>query len=138
MNDELKQLKGSEKRDAFKWAHKNKIDRPFYASDCDLCIVSKEPRGVVAYFDYKGSGEGVTWAEGILYDEWAKTKPVFIIEGKDPENGPFTVSKYKVNDKLELVRELKDWSDFEKWESLLRTEYSALNHQPKENNDTRR
>lgn len=141
MNDEIKQLKGSPKRDLFKWAHKNKIDRPFYASDCDLCLVSYNPRGVIAYFDYKGGGENVTSTEEVLYDEWARTKPVFIIEGKDPENGPFTVSKYKTNDKAELVCELKDWSDFEKWESLLRSEYSSaptLSLQPKENNDKRR
>lgn len=123
MNEQIKQLQGSRKRDLFKWAHKNKIDRPFYASDCDLCIVSKEPRGVVAYFDYKGSGEDVTFTETILYDEWSKTKPVYIIEGSDPENGSFVVKKYKPKEASEFVCKLNDWSDFEKWEESLRKEY---------------
>jgi hypothetical protein len=126
VNERTKNLKGSPKRDIFKWAHKNKMNAPsFYASDCDLCIVSFNPRGVVAYFDYKGSGESITPSETVLYDEWAKAKPVFIVEGTDPENGPFTVSKYISGiEPTEDVCTLKDWSDFLKWEASLRLEYS--------------
>jgi hypothetical protein len=125
MNEQLKSLKGSPKRDVFKWAHKNMMDAPsFYASDCDLCIVSFDPRGVVAYLDYKGSGEDVTRTETVLYDEWARTKPVYIIEGVDPEHGPFTVSQYFDADHLEEVAYLKDWRDFQRWEAKLRNQYS--------------
>lgn len=126
LDEKIKGLKGSAKRDVFKWAHKNKMAAPsFYASDCDLCIVSFKPRGVIAYFDYKGSGEAVTSTETVLYDEWSQTKPVYIIEGKDPENGPFVVHKYTPNETvLDVVCFLKDWSDFAKWEAELRAEYS--------------
>lgn len=124
MNDKLKDLKGSPKRDIFKWAHKNKINAPFYASDCDLCIVSDNPRGVVAYLDYKGSGETVTYTEHILYDEWSQTRHVYIIEGSDPENGPFTVKEYQAGKELKFVCLLKDWNDFTKWEAALRREYA--------------
>lgn len=125
MNQQILNLKGSPKRDVFKWAHKNKMSAPsFYASDCDLCIVSFKPRGVIAYFDYKGSGESVTSTETVLYDEWAKTKPVYIIEGRDPENGPFVVHKYIPGaDETEVICILKDWGDFAKWEAQLRREY---------------
>jgi hypothetical protein len=124
MDGKLKNLKGSPKRDVFKWAHKNKMNAPsFYASDCDLCIVSFEPRGVVAYLDYKGSGEEVTRTETVLYDEWARTKPVYIIEGYDPENGPFTVSQYHDANHMDEVAYLKNWDDFHRWEAKLRYQY---------------
>lgn len=127
MNDQLKSLKGSPKRDVFKWAHKNKTASSFYASDCDLCIVSFEPRGVVAYLDYKGSGEDVTRTETVLYDEWAKTKPVYIIQGFDPENGPFTVSQYLDANHVEQIAYLEDWNDFQRWEAKLRAKHSTPN-----------
>ena len=124
MDKILKNLKGSSKRDMFKWAHKNKTNRTFYASDCDLCIVSFRPRGVVAYFDYKGSGECVTSTETVLYDEWSKTKPVFIVEGSDPENGPFIIHRYiPGSNEYKKICDLKDWNEFDNWEESVRKEY---------------
>ena len=126
MEDNIKNLKGSDKRDMFKWAHKNKMNgAPFYASDADLCLITTSPRGVVAYLDYKGSGEGVTFTEKILYDEWSETKPVYIVEGIDPENGPFVVFKYVIGGELVHQCNLKDWSDFTNWEAEIRREYSV-------------
>jgi len=126
MDDKTKSLKGSAKRDLFKWAHKNKMNgSPFYASDADLCLVMSKPRGVVAYLDYKGSGEGVTFTEGILYDEWVATKPVYIIESKDPENGPFIVMEYQFGGELIPSCKLNNWDDFIKWEAELRRNYAT-------------
>lgn len=130
MDSRKRNLRGSEKRDIFKQKHKT-LNREFYATDADFCLVSKVPPGTVAYFDYKGSGEGVTFSEAIQYNEWMKTAPVFIVEGKDPENGPFTVRRYlganwrpnppDVNYGDPII--LKDWPAFGKWELSIRNEY---------------
>lgn len=124
MNDNIKNLKGSESRDVFKWAHKNKMNAPFYASDADLCLVCDKPRGVVAYLDYKTNGDSVTYSERILYDEWTVTKPVFIIQGNDPENGPFKIYQYVAGGTMEYICDATTWQDFEKWEASIRREYS--------------
>ena len=137
MDNNIKRLKGSEKRDLFKWAHKNKMDdAPFYASDADLCLVMPNPRGVVAYLDYKGKGDSITFAEQILYDEWAKTKPVYIIKGNDPENGPFTIFQYMRGNKLILICELKNWNDFLLWEAELRQNFAKNNMDSNKHNKT--
>lgn len=126
MNDNTRALKGSEKRDLFKWAHKNNMGwAAFYASDADLCLIADKPRrGVVAYLDYKGSGEGVTFTEKILYDEWTLTTPVYIVEAQDPNTGPFRIHLYETGGGLVYVCKLDNWKDFTKWEADLRREYS--------------
>lgn len=133
MNERTKIQKGSPTRDSFKQAHKT-IDKKFYASDCDLCFISFEPEGVVAYIDYKKIGDSVTKTEVILYNEWIKTKPVFIIEGANPEQGPFKVSKYKTGNVLEFIRVLNNWKEFEKWEASLRKDFAQ---QKKDERDER-
>lgn len=128
MDENKKNLKGSEKRDLFKWAHKNKMEHcPFYAADADLCLVSFDPRGVVAYLDYKGSGEGITDSEKVLYDEWSITKPVYIIEGKDPENGPFEILKYIAGGDIEKLQTVSGWMELYAWEASVRREYHKNN-----------
>ncbi len=128
MNEDIKNLKGSEKRDVFKWAHKAKMENAsFYASDADLVLAGTFPRGVIAYLDYKGSGEGITFTEQIVYDEWVISKPVYIIKGSDPENGPFVVSKYICGGSTEYECTLDDWEQFLKWEAMLRRDYSSRN-----------
>jgi len=130
MDERIKNLKGSEKRDAFKRKHKD-LDRRFYATDADFCLVSKFPPGTVAYLDYKGSGENVTFTEAIQYNEWMTHAPVYVVEGRDPETGPFTIKRYLGADwqpnpptvnwgNSEYVT---DWESFERWERLLREEY---------------
>ena len=124
MDENKRNLIGSPKRDKFKRRHKD-IDKSFYGADADFCLVSFSPRGVVGYIDYKGSGEGVTRTEEVLYDEWMETKPVFIIEGVDPETGPFKVWRYLGSDKeLEYVTFVADWSGLEAWERGLRNAYA--------------
>ena len=123
MDDRIKNLKGSEKRDLFKWAHKNKMNSPFYASDADLCLIMFDPRGVVAYLDYKGSREGITETEKVLYDEWVCTKPVYIIKGEEPETGPFEVHECIFGGETEYRYSCPDWAALEKWEASIRREY---------------
>lgn len=131
MNESIKSLKGSEKRDLFKWAHKNKMDdAPFYAADADLCLIASSPRGVVAYLDYKGSGEDITYTEKILYDEWVSTKPVYIIKGADPENGPFNIYKYITGGEQEYICNLPSWKEFVAWEASIRRSYCNPQSQP--------
>jgi len=95
MESAKRSLKGSKKRDLFKWAHKQPPwPRTFYCTDADLCLVSKHPPGTVAYIDYKDRGDDVTFAEGIQYNEWVKHAPVFIVSTSNPENGPFLIKRY--------------------------------------------
>lgn len=135
MGKSKRDLRGSWKRDAFKYRHKRSLPGSFYATDADLCLVSKSPPGTVAYLDYKDPEDTVTFAEVIQYNEWMAHAPVYIVEGKDPSNGPFTILRYlggewrprppKVD--LEFVTKVENWHDFEAWESNLRQEYSRRN-----------
>jgi len=130
MDDAKRDLKGSEKRDEFKRRHKD-LNRGFYATDADFCLVSKTPPGTVAYLDYKGSGEPVTFAEAIQYNEWMQSAPVYIVEGKNPETGPFEIVRYlgadwkpeppDVNWGERVLAET--WAELGRWELALRAEY---------------
>lgn len=130
MDEAKRGLKGSEKRDQFKLAHKQ-LDRRFYATDADFCLVSKKPPGTVAYLDYKGSGEGVTFTEAIQYNEWMAHAPVYIVEGRNPTAGPFKIRRYlganwrpdppDVNYGDLVVA--NDWQEFGEWERRLRDTY---------------
>lgn len=130
MDGAKRNLQGSENLDIFKRRHKS-INPIFYACDGDLCLVSKFPPGTVAYLDYKTTTDYVTFSEGIQYNEWMHHAPVFIIEGDDPENGPFTIYRYlganwrpeppTVN--LEKVEYCETWTEFEAWETWIRNEY---------------
>jgi len=130
MDDAKRLLKGSEKRDIFKQRHKE-LDKRFYATDADFCLISKRPPGTVAYLDYKGSGEPVTFAEAIQYNEWMKSAPVFIVMGENPETGPFVIVRYlganwKPNPPDVNYGEKVDiptWEAFGEWERALRDEY---------------
>jgi len=131
MDKKKQDLKGSPKRDIFKHLHK-RLDPRFYATDADFCLVSKYPPGTVAYLDYKGSGDGVTFAEAIQYNKWVlEGTPVYIIEGRRPETGPFTVKRYlwanwrpdppDVIYGKAIVAE--NWAALGNWERELRKEY---------------
>lgn len=130
MDERKRNLKGSEKRDIFKRRHKD-MGGHHYATDADLCLVSKNPPGTVAYLDYKSPSDSITFAEVIQYNEWMDHAPVFIIEGEDPENGPFTVKRYLGGDwrpyppqvELEHDADLENWAALERWEQQLRNEY---------------
>jgi len=89
-------LKGSERRDDFKWGHKQQpFPSSFYACDIDFCLITHNPPGIVALLDVKFPSESVTFAEVIAYNNWiAVNIPVYIIEARDSINGPFTVRPY--------------------------------------------
>ena len=122
---------GSRKLDLFKRRHKD-INSQFYASDGDLFLVEKYPPGIMACLDYKVPGDRLTFSEGILYNQFIKDMPVFVVEGTDPEKGPFTIKRILginwgpepvevfFDNKEEAVR---DWQELEKWEQRLRNEY---------------
>lgn len=114
--------------------HKRKFyGRELYGSDLDLCIVSKFPHGVVAIYDYKRNGEGISFAEVILYNALVTVAPVFIIEIENPETGPFVIRRYKTGNPnpdppavvfFDTKTKLSDWPAFIKWERELRATYS--------------
>ena len=122
-------MKGSEKRDEFKCRHKD-LNKQFYATDADFCLVSKKPPGTVAYLDYKGSGEPVTFSEAIQYNEWMKHAPVYIVEGP-AATGPFVIRRYLGADWQPFPPEVnwgelepaEDWQAFGRWEQRLRDTY---------------
>jgi len=130
VDSQTRNLKGSPKRDLFKRKHKD-LNNKFYATDADFCLVSKTPPGTVAYLDYKGSGEGVTFSEVIQYNAWMMQAPVYLVLGENPETGPFDIYRYLGGDwkpnpptyKTELTKKCDGWEQFEEWESVLRNEY---------------
>jgi len=130
MDEGKRELKGSEKLDEFKRRHKD-LSGQFYATDGDLCLISKYPPGTVAYIDYKADGDNVTFAEAIQYNEWMKLAPVYIIQGDNPEMGPFTITRYLGADwrpEPPVVNygdsiTVSSWPEFGEWESSLRAEY---------------
>lgn len=122
---------GSEAHDKFKLAHKTQLGVGYYASDVDLALVSKNPPGPVAYLDYKRSlGEGVTFAEVLLYNALMRKAPVYIVTG-DPEKGPFVIRQYLGGDwrpdppqvEYGLEIHIPDWKEFRRWENKLRNKY---------------
>lgn len=130
MDDWKKKAIGSKRRDLFKLCHK-KLPAPFYASDADLVLISKVPPGIVAYLDYKHPADSVTFAEVILYNVWMQSAPVYLIQGNDPERGPFDVYQYLGGDYhpaiptvvKKKVAHLSNWDDFRQWETRLRIQY---------------
>ena len=126
-------LCGSESRDKFKRRHKDFAGN-LYATDADLVLISKAPPGIVAYTDYKTEFDDVTFAEAICYNEWAKTHPVYLIIGRDPEQGPFDIWLYEGADwrpeppivtKSHVLR-CETWEALIAWEKQLRHSYSRL------------
>jgi hypothetical protein len=136
MDEDKLELIGSKKCDLFKFMHKEKLRGDFYATDADLCLVSKFPPGTVAYIDYKASEKDfVQFSEGIQYNEWLSHAPVYIIWAEEPETGPFTIRRYlgsnwrpdppEVNwGDIEPIH-LEDWAAFKDWERDLRKEFRS-------------
>ena len=130
MDDSKKQLQGSESRDIFKRYHKH-INKLCYCIDADLVLVEKDPEGIVAYIDFKKPKDSVTFAEALAYNEWAKTKPVYIVEADSPERGPFSIRQYlranwrpnpPVVEWGDTVL-VANWSEYEQWELEIRNNY---------------
>lgn len=130
MNDDLKHLKGSDRRDTFKQMHKLRLGTGHWGSDLDFMIVDKYPPGIVAFFDYKEPGKSITFAEMLAYNALLMLAPLFIIEGPDPERGPFVISQYKGGNwqpnppipELEFVERCPTWNELGKFEDRLKQE----------------
>ncbi|MFH1605531.1 MAG: hypothetical protein ABIH03_16675 [Pseudomonadota bacterium] len=131
MNDDKRFLKGSDRRDTFKQMHKIRLGGGHWGSDLDFMIVDKYPPGIVAFFDYKEPGRGITFAEIVAYNALLSLAPLFIIEGPDPENGPFVIKRYKPSDwrpnrpvaNLEFVEQCPSWVELGNFEDRLKREY---------------
>ena len=101
-------------------------------------LIEKYPyRDIVAYLDYKTPRDNITFVEAILYNEWAKQRPVYIVESDDPENGPFTVKRYLSGNpkpeppEIEWGKSivLKDSKEFENWEGTLRKKHRVYHRE---------
>lgn len=124
-------LKGSPSRDEFKRRHKD-LSATFYAGDLDFVLVTKYPKaGIVAFLDYKRCGDQVTFAEAIAYNSLLSIAPVYIVQGDNPNTGPFTVLEYKGGDwrpeppvvSLIYCETVQDWRGFGNWERRLRAKH---------------
>lgn len=130
MNEDKRNLQGSERRDVFKRLHKH-MSSAFWASDLDFGLVSKTPPGVVAFQDVKAPWELVTFAEVILYNQLSVIAPVYIVEVANPQTGPFRISLFSTGDhrpnpprvELTLMTECRNWKELEAWEAQLRRNY---------------
>lgn len=96
MEKEVRQLIGSERRDIFRWAHKQIFPSGFYASDIDLVLISSEEsstpditlallskKSILAFIEYKTEfDEKITWAEDIFYDDlYSEGYLIYIVRG---------------------------------------------------------
>lgn len=138
MDNRTRELKGSPHRDAFKHWHK-KLNKQAYALDLDLVWIVKRPRpGVVAIVDYKRSGEGVTFAEVVAYNDFVSVRgiPVYLIS-TFPLQPPYisiTVREYIWGDpkpypptyQTSLILDSVSPDEFERWQMNLRRQGPAL------------
>lgn len=132
MNDDKRNLQGSDRRDIFKRVHKT-LSRRFYACDLDFVWAEKSPPGIVAFVDYKHPSDGVTFSEVLVYNTLLKIAPVYIIESPNPELGPFKVLSYLGGDwrpeppmvHTELARTCPTWAALEQFEQEIRDRYRS-------------
>ena len=118
----MKLKAGQEKR---KLPYSNKS---FYACDIDFVLVAKFPFRIVAFLDYKGKSERITFSEVIAYNNLITIAPLYVIRSNNAKKGPFDIWNYLHGDpkpeppviKDELVRQCETWQDFEEWECSLR------------------
>lgn len=131
MDDFKKIQMGSPSRDAFKQRHKQ-LRGDLYGCDIDFVLVEKTPvPDIIAALDYKVEGDDVSFAEVIAYNGLImRGIPVYIVTG-DAMTGEFRIDRYTGGNHkpkppeyhLEFVQNTTSWSDFEKWETLLRHEH---------------
>lgn len=127
MRKNKKNLKGSPNTDTFKYLHKQRLPGSFYATDVDLVLM--DHLGPIAVIDFKTRGDKVTYTEALLY-RWFMgfSLPVFIIETKNPERGPFLVMRVhsfniQENEVITVwseINEMRSWTEIEAWEKSLR------------------
>ena len=136
MDDNKKNLKGSERRDAFKCWHKT-LSRFFYACDLDFVFIVKDPPKIAAVLDYKREREQVTFAEVIAYNHLLECKiPIYLIS-TDPdmpdesiEGGykSITIRQYLGGDwhpeppvvETKIIKQNITVAEYEDWEQSIR------------------
>jgi len=129
LNDQTKNQKGSPSRDTFKRMHKE-LGKDNWGCDIDFVFVEKAPfPDIVAVIDYKQSCDEITFSEVIAYNALMnRGLPVFVVSGC-ADSGRFTISRYmggnhfKPNYTLDEVLKTENWSEFERWEKSLRSQY---------------
>lgn len=126
-------LKGSERRDTFKFLHKKRMPGWYYATDIDFALVSKEPPGIIAFLDFKTPWEDITFAEVLAYNVLLGVAPIYIVQSSSPESGPFRVLQYVSGDwhpeppvvNLVPMQECMGWEDLTLWEAGLRARWGT-------------
>lgn len=127
------ELMGSPTRDMFKYLHKDKMGRGFYATDLDLALIGKPDGiayGIIGFIDWKAEGDDLTFSEVIAYNILKLVAPIFIVWGKTPEAGPFRILQYQKGIINPYPRPptvhwtprdiCKDWAELKRWEIKLR------------------
>lgn len=74
------------------------MNRRFYACDLDFVLVEKYPFRIVAFLDFKKPFESITFAEVIGYNALSPVAPIYIVRSRDPENGPFSITRFICGD----------------------------------------
>lgn len=139
--DKAKQnLIGSPARDLFKQAHKLHAPAYCYACDLDFILITKKPTArIVAFLDYKGMFDDVSFSEVIAYNSLMSIAPVYIVRGKDPQLGPFDIQEYRGGfwqPEPPMVN-LKHLYHCDNWNDLVAFELSLRDKEMKDANNSR-
>lgn len=131
MDDSTRKLKGSENLDLFKYLHKNKLPKGFYAFDVDLCLVQKDDKRIVAFLDLKVGQDQATFSEILGYVRLIELAPLFFLYVDNTagvEKGCFYITQFTGGDYKPYppvlnqipIHQCIDWSAYNNWENLLR------------------
>jgi len=144
IEEQKRQLTGSESRDVFKQLHKEKVPDNCYALDIDFALVEKNQHEnqdnpfIVAIIDFKKPDDGLTFTEVLAYNQFLENDiPVYVVqsiveafEDKPPSEHRFAIKRYNGGDwrlfppeySCEVVKESVSWRGYAQWESQLRVE----------------
>lgn len=132
MDDELRNRSGSSSRDYFRLLHKKRLPAHMFGVDLDFVWVEKNPHMVIAGVDIKLIGDGITFTEVILYNEWiAQFAPLYLIYAKSRgaiAKGAFSIYRYESGNpgpeppivQKRLVKTVANWREFGEWQQALR------------------
>lgn len=121
----------------FKYLHRVRFPRNFYAFDTDLVLVSKNPPKILAILEFKNQGDRLSFSEVLGFNhlkEALPDVPIYIIEARKPFVGVeedlhrFDVYEYVYGDwrpdppevMLSPILLGATWYDLLTWESALR------------------
>jgi len=132
MDEERRSMSGSAARDLFRLLHKNKLAPHMFGADLDFVWVEKNPYKVIAGLDLKLTGDGATFVEVIMYNEWIKhVAPLFLVFAESKEaitQGAFIVYRYDGGDpgpapptvNMAEVCRTANWEEFGEWQQRVR------------------